>query len=105
MSDHRLITATDLVELTRELVAVNSVSGAEAELADLVERRLRERACAMDVRRIGNNVVARTDDGHAARVVLAGHLDTVPLHELAGVRPAEEADRVHGRGAVDMKGG
>ena len=61
----------------------------------------------LDVTRVGNNVVARTNLGRAERVVIAGHLDTVPV---AGNLPSwlETVDgeqRVYGRGTCDMKGG
>jgi succinyl-diaminopimelate desuccinylase len=57
---------------------VPSVSGDEQQLADLVEAALR--ACPhLDVLRDGNNVLARTELGRDRRVLLAGHLDTVPI--------------------------
>ncbi|MFJ6947235.1 succinyl-diaminopimelate desuccinylase [Streptomyces wuyuanensis] len=94
--------AADIVELTRALVDVPSESGDEAALADAVESALR--ACAhLTVDRIGNSVVARTETGRAERVVVAGHLDTVPA---AGNLPSRlEGDVLHGLGACDMKGG
>jgi succinyl-diaminopimelate desuccinylase len=100
-----VLRSTDLLTLTAALVAVPSVSGDEQELADLVERRLRARAPRLTVHRVGNNVVARTEDGtaRAERVVLAGHLDTVPVMPR-GPEPGG-AGTVRGLGAVDMKGG
>ena len=96
----------DLVTLTRALIDVPSVSGAERALADGVERALR--ACDhLEVLRDGDAVVARTTLGRAERVVVAGHLDTVPVaanlpSRLLGEGPDAE---IWGRGAVDMKGG
>ncbi len=70
-------TAEDLLALTSSLVAVPSPSHAEGPLADLVEAALR--ACPwLATDRVGDNVVARTHLGRARRVVVAGHLDTVP---------------------------
>ncbi len=67
----------DLLTATRDLMAVPSVSRNEAALADQVEAALR--VCPwLEVTRIGNNVVARTDQGLNQRLVMAGHLDTVP---------------------------
>jgi succinyl-diaminopimelate desuccinylase len=61
-------------------------------------------ACTwLDVARVGDNVVARTSLGRAQRLVLAGHLDTVPPGANAG--PVVEGDTVWGVGASDMKGG
>jgi succinyl-diaminopimelate desuccinylase len=104
--DHPVLRSTDLLQLTAALVAVRSVSGNERELADLVERRLRTRAPGLSVHRAGNNVVARTENSpaRARRVVLAGHLDTVP--EMPRGSDADGArGTVSGLGAVDMKGG
>lgn len=103
MSGHAAARATDLVEVTRGLVRVRSVSGEERELADLVEHRLRGRAPWLHVHRVGNSVVARTRRGSATRIVFAGHLDTVPGAVPTGQERA--GDEVRGLGAVDMKGG
>ncbi|GDY29974.1 succinyl-diaminopimelate desuccinylase [Gandjariella thermophila] len=97
----------DPVELTAALVDVASVSGEEAELADAVELALREQAPHLELVRSGNAVLARTRLGRPSRVVLAGHLDTVPVednlpHRRTGSGPAA---LLHGRGSVDMKGG
>jgi succinyl-diaminopimelate desuccinylase len=94
---------TDLLELTEKLCAVPSVSGNEAELADTVEGALRGGAPHLEVTRIGANVIARTNGGAPERVVLGGHIDTVPANGNA--TPRRESDSVHGLGAADMKGG
>ena len=91
----------DAAALTAALVDVESVSGNEARLADLVERALGELPLALE--RDGNVVLARTDRGRARRVVLAGHLDTVPV---VGNVPSRLVDGVlHGCGTTDMKSG
>jgi succinyl-diaminopimelate desuccinylase len=96
--------AADLLGLTTALVAVRSESHHEAELADLVEARLRERAPSLTVSRVGANVIARTDLGRERRVVLGGHLDTVPANAGNEV-PRVEGDVLHGLGSADMKSG
>jgi succinyl-diaminopimelate desuccinylase len=53
--------------------------------------------------RVDDNVVGRTRLGRPARLVLAGHLDTVPAN--GNEQPRVEADTVWGLGAADMKGG
>jgi len=96
----------DVVDLLRRLVDVASVSGDEAAITDLVEQALRP--CAhLTVTRHEGVVVARTELGRAERVVVAGHLDTVPIAGNVPSRLVEEDGRtmVWGRGACDMKGG
>jgi succinyl-diaminopimelate desuccinylase len=95
--------ASDLLGLTAALVAVPSVSHHEAALARAVERRLAARAGRLSLERMGANVVARTDDGRERRVVLGGHLDTVPAN--ANAAPRVDGDTLRGLGAADMKGG
>ena len=98
--------SADLVTLLRQVVDVESVSGNEAALADQVETLLR--ACDhLEVTRIGNTIAARTQLGRAERVVIAGHLDTVPVANNLPSWTEEGPDglRIHGRGTCDMKGG
>jgi succinyl-diaminopimelate desuccinylase len=93
---------TDLLAATAELMAVPSLSHDERALADLVEQRLR--GCAwLSTERLGDNVVARTTAVHGQRLVLAGHLDTVPPNDNA--TPDFDGDTLWGVGASDMKGG
>ena len=92
----------DLLDLAAELVDVPSESHEEGPLADLFEKRLRD-ASLLVVDRIGDNVVARSDLGHKHRIVIAGHLDTVPANGNQHARI--EGDRLFGLGACDMKGG
>jgi succinyl-diaminopimelate desuccinylase len=93
---------TDLLAATAELVGMPSLSHDEHALADLVEGRLR--GCDwLDITRIGNNVVARTALGRSQRLVLAGHLDTVPPNH--NEEPKVDGDTLWGIGAADMKGG
>ncbi|MBX6354478.1 MAG: succinyl-diaminopimelate desuccinylase [Micromonosporaceae bacterium] len=92
----------DPVELTRSLVDIQSVSGNEKEIADLVEEVLRS-VPHLSVQRFRNTVMARTELGLPRRVVLAGHLDTVPL---AGNFPSTvEGEAIYGCGTSDMKSG
>lgn len=98
--------AADLTTLTAQLCDLRSVSGEERAVADAVEAALR--ACAhLEVLRDGDAVVARTRVGRPSRVVVAGHLDTVPVADNLPTRlEGDGADAVlWGRGTVDMKGG
>jgi succinyl-diaminopimelate desuccinylase len=88
--------------LAAHLVDIPSVSGEEGPLADAVEAALRSRP-HLTVHRDGNAIVARTTLGRPERVVLAGHLDTVPI---AGNVPSRlDGSRLYGCGTTDMKSG
>ncbi|MCK2213052.1 succinyl-diaminopimelate desuccinylase [Actinomadura sp. ATCC 31491] len=92
----------DVRALTAAIVDVESVSGAERTLADAVERALAALP-HLKVDRSGETVVARTGLGRAERVLIAGHLDTVPV---AGNLPSRvEGDLLYGCGTSDMKAG
>ncbi|KJY37580.1 MULTISPECIES: succinyl-diaminopimelate desuccinylase [unclassified Streptomyces] len=88
--------------LTAQLVDFPSVSGDEQALADAVEDALRALP-HLTVDRYGNNVVARTNLGRAERVLLAGHIDTVPIAD--NVPSWVEGDLLFGCGTSDMKSG
>ncbi|WP_116114330.1 succinyl-diaminopimelate desuccinylase [Austwickia chelonae] len=99
----------DVVDLTAAICDIASVSGQEGPLADAVEVALRKYDHLV-VTRSGNVVVARTEAGRAERVILAGHLDTVPLTDPPNLptricADEEGAPQMWGRGTVDMKGG
>src|SRR5262245_53066449 len=92
----------DPVALTRALVDIESVSGGEKEITDAVELAVRS-AGHMTVDRVGNVVRASTDLGRAQRVILAGHLDTVPVHD--NLPSTLDGDLLYGCGTADMKSG
>ncbi|MFZ2013826.1 MAG: succinyl-diaminopimelate desuccinylase [Nocardioides sp.] len=92
----------DVVALTAQLVDLESVSHHEQAIADAVEAALRPLP-HLTVTRHGHTVVARTELGRGERVVVAGHLDTVPLNDNLPSR--NDGTHLHGLGACDMKGG
>ncbi|WP_110239334.1 succinyl-diaminopimelate desuccinylase [Nocardioides gilvus] len=94
--------AADVVTLTEQLVNIFSVSHQEQEITDAVERALRT-LDHLEVTRRGHTLVARTHLGRDERVVLAGHLDTVPLNDNLPAR--RDGDLLHGLGTCDMKSG
>ena len=103
-STPRLDLATDVVTLTAALCDIESVSGNEQRIADAVEAVLRPLR-HLQVTRDGQTVIARTDLGRSERVVLAGHLDTVPLTDPPNLPTRRDGDNLVGRGTCDMKGG
>ncbi|WP_427117505.1 succinyl-diaminopimelate desuccinylase [Pseudarthrobacter scleromae] len=103
----------DVALLTAAIMDINSVSGHEKELADAVEAALLA-VPQLSVLRDGDSIIARTELGLPERVILAGHLDTVPLPlagDAKGTVPSSWESGVpgegilYGRGATDMKGG
>ena len=93
---------SDPAALTAALVDIPSVSGTEARIADAIQAALRAET-HLQVERHGNVVLARTDLGRPTRVLLAGHIDTVPI---AGNVPSRlDGDTLHGCGTTDMKSG
>jgi succinyl-diaminopimelate desuccinylase len=109
-----------VVELTSALVDFPSESRSEGPLADAVENALKTYS-HLEILRDGNTIVARTNLGLPERVVIAGHLDTVPssgndrsiivsqggsvpVADVDGKQKASE-DRLYGLGSCDMKGG
>lgn len=101
------LTSTDVVDLTQAICDWRSVSGDEGPLADAVQAALA--VCEhLEVLREGNTVVARTHLGRMSRVVVAGHLDTVPVQGNLPTQRRVTQDGTEvlwGRGTVDMKGG
>ncbi len=94
--------SADVVSLTAALVDIESVSHEETAIADAVAAAL-EPCAHLRVEREGNTVAARTDLGRAERVVIAGHLDTVPVNANLPARLVGET--LYGLGSCDMKGG
>ncbi|MFG2479082.1 succinyl-diaminopimelate desuccinylase [Streptomyces fagopyri] len=103
MADTPLDLTLDAAELTARLVDFPSESGAEKPLADAIEDALRALP-HLTVDRYGNNIVARTNLGRPERVILAGHIDTVPI---AGNVPSrlDQDGVLWGCGTCDMKSG
>ena len=110
MQTKELIAAIDrewVVERTRELVDIYSVTMAEAEVCRAYEAMMREVGLEVDVREVTpgrNNLYARiAGRGDGPALMLNGHLDTIPVGSCPPAR--REGNRVYGRGATDMKGG
>lgn len=92
--------------MTRALIDIESVSGNERDIADCVEVTLNHistHGVALEVLRDHDAIVARTQLGKGQRVVIAGHLDTVPVENNLPSRV--DGSVIYGRGACDMKAG
>lgn len=99
------LTATS-IEITRALCDIPSVSGDEKAIADAIVEALAP--CAhLEIVRDGDAVVARTNLGRQRRVVIAGHIDTVPINNNVPTRfeTIDGVDHLWGRGTTDMKAG
>jgi len=92
----------DLSDLTASLIDIQSESHQEEHLANLVQQAL-EGYPHLDVTRIGNSVIATNHGDRGDRVVIAGHLDTVPVN--GNLPHRMDPNRIYGLGACDMKGG
>ena len=103
-STQRLDLGADVVTVTCALCDIESVSGNEKQIVDAIETVLRPLS-HLEVTRDGHTIVARTNLGRHERVVLAGHVDTVPLTDPPNLPTRREGDSLVGRGTCDMKGG
>lgn len=92
--------------LTQQLCDIESVSGDEQLIADAIVASLAG-ADHLEITRDGDTIVARTNLGRAERVVIAGHIDTVPINGNVPTRfeTLDGEEYLWGRGTVDMKAG
>ncbi len=106
MASMKLNLLGDVAELTRALCDIQSVSGGEGEIADAIEQALKPFS-HLTVLRDGNAIVAKTNLGRSQQVVIAGHIDTVPVADNlpSKLMSFEREQVIWGRGAVDMKAG
>src|ERR1044072_1941364 len=93
---------SDVVTLTRSLVDIESVRRNEQSIADEIEAALRQ-VSHLEVTRHRHPLVPRTTLSRGERVVIAGHIDTVPVNDNLPSRL--EGKLLHGLGTCDMKGG
>lgn len=86
------------LDLLVRMVEIYSPSGQEEKLGDLLSDEMRRLGFDVERDAIGN-VIGRIGEGKP-RILLCGHMDTVP-----GVIPVRVEDGIlYGRGAVDAKG-
>jgi succinyl-diaminopimelate desuccinylase len=92
--------AQRLAARTLELVDIPSPSRSETALASHVAGVLRDGGA--EVLDLGDSCLLARPRESRPRVLLAGHLDTVPAQ--GNVPGSRDGERVHGLGASDMKG-
>ncbi|MCU1528979.1 MAG: succinyl-diaminopimelate desuccinylase [Frondihabitans sp.] len=94
------------IDLTRQLCDIPSVSGDEKRIADDIWQTL-EGLDHLDLFRDGDAIVASTHLGREKRVVIAGHIDTVPINDNVPTQneTIDGVEYLWGRGTVDMKAG
>lgn len=98
-----MLSAMDVVSLTRQLVDIESITGNEGRIAEFLHRelaRLGYRSDRMPVEGERFNVFATSTEQARPVTVFSTHMDTVPPFILS----SEDATRVYGRGSCDAKG-
>jgi succinyl-diaminopimelate desuccinylase len=104
---------TEVLGLTRELVALDTAGRAEDDAIALLAPKLEDAGFTLDVVRLDQGrstlVAEWRTDLDVPPLCLSGHLDTVPLGaarwSFDPLRAEPDGDRLHGRGTSDMKGG
>ena len=100
---HDILSAMDVVSFTRQLVDIESITGSEGPVGDLLHRelvRLGYSATKMRVEGSRMNVIATPPQETRPTVFFSTHMDTVPPF----IPSSEDGTRIYGRGACDAKG-
>lgn len=92
----------DLVKLCSDLIAIPSPSHSEEKISNYIFDLLQSFE-GLSVDRIGNNVVATSHLGRGRKVIVAGHMDTVPAN--GNELPRISDGIINGLGSADMKSG
>jgi acetylornithine deacetylase len=93
----------DVVALTRHLVDIESITGNEAPVGDVLHAelvRLGYQANQLAVEGNRRNVYATSAQQPKPDIVFSTHMDTVPPF----IPSSEDATRIYGRGSCDAKG-
>ena len=91
----------NLIELTRQLIDIPSITGGELALGRFLSSYLESLGYRVEAQEAASglaNIIATT--GEPPRIVLSTHMDTVPPH----ISSREDDDDIYGRGACDAKG-
>jgi acetylornithine deacetylase/succinyl-diaminopimelate desuccinylase-like protein len=100
----------DVIELTKKLIEIESVTGNESEIAQFIASQLDFAAVTMqEVEGFGPNVIAKhIPDSEKPVIILNCHMDTVEAMqgwESNPFTPKIEGNKLYGLGACDMKAG
>ena len=91
----------NLIELTKSLMNIRSVSGEEEAVGFYLRDYLESLGWRVELQKVSenqNNVIATLND--TPRVWFSTHMDTVPPF----IAPTEDDEKIYGRGACDAKG-
>jgi acetylornithine deacetylase len=91
----------ELFDLTKSLMSIPSTSGDEEAVGFWLRDHLRSLGWTVELQSVSenqNNVIARLNE--TPRVWFSTHMDTVPPY----IPPAEDDEKIYGRGACDAKG-
>ena len=91
-----------LDKLTRELIAIQSVTGNEVKILDFIERELSNSGFSGTILRNEGGIIAYYPSSKSS-IALVGHVDTVPIDESQVI--VDDDSKIYGRGSVDMKSG
>ncbi len=91
----------NLFELTKELMAIESISGNEQAVGEFLGEYLESLGYEVQLQEVENgrkNVIAWASDD--PQIFLSTHMDTVPPF----ISPTEDDEKIYGRGSCDAKG-
>jgi acetylornithine deacetylase/succinyl-diaminopimelate desuccinylase family protein len=107
-----LIDPQDLIRTTEDLIRIPSYPGVaeqETAVARYIENRMRAVGITCHLEEVvdgrANVIAVLPGTGGGKSLLLCGHTDTVPPYDMTdALVPRRAGDRIHGRGASDMKG-
>lgn len=104
-----MVDETDLIEFTRRLASTPSVSGDERAAVGLMAEAMADSGMTVEIDRTGNAIgLMGRGEPDAPRLLIDGHIDTIPLHSADSWRVDPcggiiEGDRLYGLGICDQK--
>src|SRR5579862_7754455 len=97
-----MLSSMDVVAFTRQLVDIESITGNEARVGQVLQAELDHLGFRTERISVGNsfNVFATSSEQPKPAVVFSTHMDTVPPF----IPSSEDETKVYGRGSCDAKG-